>query len=101
MEKKYTFPEETSEMVREDIAINYPSNSIVDAIWTLIVNQTEEVQALIANRLSKLHKDSDIRPYTIAELNSRIDIAERQMVNGDVVSGEEVHKRMRSIIDSI
>lgn len=101
MEKKYNLPEQSPEILNEDIAINYPSSSIVDAIWTLIVNQSEEVQTLIAARLNKLRKQTDAKPYSIAELNSRIDTAEQQMANGDVVSGEEVHERMRSIINSI
>ncbi|MBQ0075290.1 MAG: hypothetical protein KBT34_14000 [Prevotella sp.] len=100
MEKKYTLPEEESDILREDITIHYPSNSIVDAIWTLIVNQTEEVQTLIAERLGRLHNKS-VKPYTVAELNSRIDIAEKQMMDGDVVLGENVHERMRNIINSI
>lgn len=98
---KYEHTEETPQMAKEDIAISYPSNSIVDAIWTLIVNQTEEVQELIADRLNKHHKRATVKPYTIAELNSRIDAAEQQMSNGDVVPGEEVHNRMRNLINSI
>lgn len=101
MVKKYTYPEEEPQMAKEDIAINYPSNSVADAIWTLIVNQTEEVQSLIAERLSRLHLKSTVEPYTIAELNSRIDMAEQQMVDGDIVSGEFVHERMRNIIESM
>lgn len=101
MAKKYTLPEEVPTMAKEDIAINYPSSSIVDALWTLIVNQTEEVQSLIAERLSSLHVKSNIEPYTIAELNYRIDMAEQQMLDGDTVSGEYVHERMRNIIESI
>lgn len=99
---KYEHPEETPQMAKEDIiAISYPSNSIADAIWTLILNQTEEVQELITDRLNKLRNRATVKPYTIAELNSRIDAAEQQMANGEIVSGEEVHNRMRNLINSI
>lgn len=101
MSEKYTYPEEQPQMVREDFCVNYPTNGIADAIWTLIMNQTAEVQAIIAERLNKLRSKPEVKPYTIAELNARIDEAEQQMVCGETLSGEEVHKRMRNIINNI
>lgn len=101
MAKEYTYPEEKPQMVREDICVNYPTNGIADAIWTLIVNQTAEVQAVIADRLNKLHSKSEVEPYTITELNARIDEAEQQMACGEILSGEDVHNRMRNIINNI
>lgn len=101
MAKEYTYPEEKPQMVSEDVAVNYPSIGIADAIWTLIVNQTAEVQTIIAERLNDLRCKTIVKPYTLEELNSRIDEAEQQMICGDVVSGEKVHNRMRTNIDKI
>lgn len=101
MSEKYTYPEEGPQMVREDFCVNYSANRIADAIWTLIVNQTAEVQAVIAERLNKLRSNPEAKPYTIAELNARIDEGEQQMACGEILSGEDVHKRMRNIINNI
>lgn len=101
MAKEYTYPEEKPQIVSEDVAVNYQSIGIADAIWTLIINQTAEVQAIIAERLSNLRCRTSVKPYTLEELNSRIDEAEQQMICGDIVSGEKLHTRMRNLINSL
>lgn len=101
MAKKYTYPEEEPQMACEDIAVSYSPNGIADAIWTLIVNQTVEVQTILAERLNNLRSRSEVKPYTIEELNSRIDEAEQQMSCGEIVSGEQVHARMRNLINNL
>lgn len=101
MAKDYTYPEEQPQMVSEDGAVNYSSIGIADAIWTLIINQTSEVQTIIAERLNNLRCKTIIKPYTLEDLNSRIDEAEQQMICGDVESGEIVHTRMRNLINSL
>lgn len=99
--KKYDISEEESQMVKEDVALTYPSSGIVDAIWTLLLDQTTEVQVAIAERLNKLCHTSTLKPYTLEELNARIDESEQQMLCGDTVPGEQVHMRMRNIINSL
>lgn len=101
MTKQYTYPDDEPQMVKEDIAVSYSTNGIADAIWTLIANQTIEVQTIIAERLNNLQRKSEVKPYTLEELNSRIDEAELQMECGEIMSGEQVHSRMRNIINSL
>ena len=101
MAKEYTYPEEKPQMVSENVAVNYPSIGIADAIWTLIVNQTAEVQTIIAERLNHLRSKTSVKPYALEELNSRIDEAEQQMVCVDVVPCEQVNTDMRTNIDQI
>lgn len=101
MAKQYTYPNDDPQMVKEDIAVSYSPNGIADAIWTLIANQTIEVQTIIAERLNNLRRKSEVKPYNLEELNSRIDEAELQMECGEIMSGEQVHSRMRNIINSL
>lgn len=101
MSKKYTIPEEDSQIVSEPAAIMNPRIGVADALWTLILNQSEDVQNIIADRLGRLRKSHNVSDYTIDEINARIDEAEAQILSGDVLSGEEVHSRMRDYINSI
>lgn len=101
MAKEYTYLEEEPQMVREDIAVSYTPNGIADAIWTLILNQTLEVQTIIADRLDNLRRKSEVKPYSLEELNSRIDEAERQMECGEIMPGEQIHARMRNLVNSL
>lgn len=101
MAKEYTYLEEDPQMVREDIAVSYTPNGIADAIWTLILNQTLEVQTIIADRLDNLRRKSEVKPYSLEELNSRIDEAERQMECGEIMPGDQIHARMRNLVNSL
>lgn len=101
MAKEYTYLEEEPQMVREDIAVSYTPNGIADAIWTLILNQTLEVQTIIADRLDNLRRKSEVKPYSLEELNSRIDEAERQMECGEIMPGDQIHARMRNLVNSL
>ena len=47
-----------------------------------------------------MDKQYDLTPYTIEELNARIDEAEEQIARGEVFSHEEVMAEMRTLLAS-
>jgi hypothetical protein len=57
-------------------------------------------QRWLAERLieSSKEKNSSVQPYTIEELNRRIDKAEQSIANGRVISHAEVMNRMNEFI---
>lgn len=102
MVKKYDITEDESQMANEPAMSLYSGVGIADALWALIVNQSEEVQSVIAERLNRLRsRTSRAVPYTMEEINSRIDESEAQIMAGEVLSGEEVHDKMRQYINNM
>ena len=94
--------EDETQMVNEPAMSLYTGTSIADALWALIVNQSEEVQSVIAELLNHLlSKTNRAVPYTMEEINSRIDESEAQMMAGEVLPGEEVHDKMRQYINNL
>lgn len=51
-------------------------------------------RSLIRNFVAEISKTA----YSMEEINSRIDESEAQMIAGEVLSGEEVHDKMRQYI---
>lgn len=102
MARKYEFIEEEPVMASEDVGLYTGSISQTDALWALIVNQAKDVQMILKERLDNLFSyHEQITPYTMEEINARIDESERQIEAGDVVSGDNVHRMMREYIDSL
>ncbi len=84
--------------------------STVDALWTLIQSQTKAVRKALAKRIldeeAKLddsQKSAKARqkakPYTLEELNARIDCAEADIAAGRVISRAEASERMKNHIN--
>lgn len=102
MAKKYEPIEEEPVMASEAIGTYNGSISQADALWALIVNQAKDVQMVLKERLDNLFSyHEQIVPYTMEEINARIDESERQIDAGDVVLGDDVHRMMREYIDSL
>lgn len=100
MNKEYNLVNDQQNETNES-AIEYGSNlRIADALWTIIANQSSEVQTIISERLSQLRNESSFyQPYTLQEITQRIDEAEEQLLSGDVLHGDDVHKRIRDFIN--
>jgi len=45
--------------------------------------------------MAAINANDKPEPYSLEELNGRIDEAERQFESGEVIDGEIVHKQMR------
>lgn len=102
MVKKYDIPNDEPQMVSESMGAGYGAISATEALWALIINQAKDVQFALKERLDRLFtSEAPIVPYTMEELQARIEESTTQMENGDVVSGEDVYKSMRSFVNSL
>ena len=74
----------------------------IENLWMFIksMSLSADNQRWLADRLieSSNEKTSSVHPYTIEELNRRIDKAEQSIANGRVISHTEVMNRMNEFI---
>jgi hypothetical protein len=74
----------------------------IENLWMFIksMSLSADNQRWLAERLieSSKEKNSSVQPYTIEELNRRIDKAEQSIANGRVISHAEVMNRMIEFI---
>ena len=74
----------------------------IENLWMFIksMSLSADNQRWLAERLieSSKEKNSSVQPYTIEELNRRIDKAEQSITNGSVISHTEVMNRMNEFI---
>ena len=74
----------------------------IEKLWMFIksMSLSADNQRWLADRLieSSNEKTSSVHPYTIEELNRRIDKAEQSIANGRVISHTEVMNRMNEFI---
>ena len=86
MGKQYSLTKEDSQdqMIKDETSFAYTSQG------QIIAPQILDPSDLI----------TDMPPYTMEELNSRIDEAEKQIDCGDVFSHEEVMAEMKTLIAS-
>lgn len=86
MEKQYDLTKEESQgqMVKDETSFAYTTR--------------EQVIAPEYSKPSDLI--TDLPPYTMEELNARIDEAEEQIARGEVFSHEEVMAEMRTLLAS-
>ncbi|MBO7565819.1 MAG: hypothetical protein J6T60_01800 [Bacteroidales bacterium] len=74
----------------------------IENLWMFIksMSLSADNQRWLADRLieSSEEKTLSVHPYTIEELNRRIDKAEQSIANGRVISHTEVMNRMNEFI---
>ena len=74
----------------------------IENLWMFIksMSLSADNQRWLAERLieSSKEKNSSVQPYTIEELNRRIDKAEQSIANGRVIIHAEVMNRMNEFI---
>lgn len=77
-----------------DLTNEEPLTKMVQDDTTFVYSTREQVIA------SDIVEPSDLPPYTLEEINARIDNAEEQIARGDVFSHEEVMTEVRDLIAS-
>ncbi|MBQ5576284.1 MAG: hypothetical protein IIT37_09590 [Bacteroidales bacterium] len=74
----------------------------IENLWMFIksMSLSADNQRWLADRLieNSAEETSSVRPYTVEELNRRIDKAEQSIAEGRVVSHSDVMKRMDDFI---
>ncbi len=74
----------------------------IENLWMFIksMSLSADNQRWLADRLieNSAEETSSVRPYTVEELNRRIDKAEKSIAEGRVVSHSDVMKRMDDFI---
>ena len=74
-------------------AANYQDMSAVDALWTLYRQQSQWVRNALRDRINsqdEKQESEQLKPYTMEEINARIDQAEADSAAGRYRSAEEV-----------
>lgn len=102
MSKKYETQETEPQMVSEP-AMTYDNNiSQLDALWALILNQAEDIQRGLEERLRHLlaKNDAVAHQYTIDELHNRIALSEDEFDNGQYSTHAEVSKQVDKMFES-
>lgn len=101
--KKYNPMEDCGTgMVSEPLGAYNATISPLDALWTLVMAQAEDVQRGLELRLRHLlsqRKDAST-PYTAEELHERITISEEQFSQGECFSHAEVQAKVKQLFES-
>lgn len=101
--KKYELIEDhATGMVSESLGTYTPQVSTLDALWALVLDQAEDVQRSLEQRLRHLlaHKNELSTPYTTEELHQRITLSEEQFSQGQCFSHAEVQDEVNKLFES-
>ena len=76
------------------------STAALQNIWQMLLSYDLSTanKRWLAEHLYELIKKEEAQPYTIEELNARIDCAEADIAAGRVISRAEASERMQSYI---
>ena len=100
--KKYELPEEEQMIVSDTTSEYNRTMSTLDALWTLVLNQAEDVQRSLEQRLHNLlaQRKELSMPYTAEELHERIALSEEQFSQGQCLSHTEVQDKVNNLFES-
>lgn len=79
------------------------STTALQKVWQMILGYdlTAANKRWLAEHLYEEAKKEEARPYTLNELNARIDQAEADIAAGRIISRAEASERMRSHMNTI
>ena len=100
---KDTYQEEEPKMASDSAIAYTESVTPLDALWTLILGQAEDVQKALEVRLRNLlvHRQTHKAvPYTLEELHDRISLSEQQFANDETITNEEANKELEKLFAS-
>lgn len=80
------------------------ANVSVNQLWNLAKSLSPDNKCWLADRLyeaAKEEREDKLTPYTMEELNARIDEALDDIRAGRTLSSDEVHRRMKEYIATL
>ena len=80
----------------------YMSTTALQNVWQMLLSydlSAANKRWLADHLYEQAKKEETVQPYTIEELNARIDRAEADIAAGRVISRAEASERMRSLIN--
>ena len=102
MDKKYTLTVESPQVVSDTVS-SYNAGKVIEVYVPTTGRYTEEelAQKLSDYARTLVNQKPQLEPYTMEELNTRIDEAEAEIETGNVLPGTMVHAQMQDYINSL